>query len=38
LAFVAGTDLARFVDLRRSIDGLVEEVPDDGEAALQRCL
>jgi hypothetical protein len=34
--FVARTDSVRFVDLRRSIDGLTEEALDDGEAALKR--
>jgi hypothetical protein len=36
LTFVSRTDFARFVDLCRSIDGLIEQLPDDGEAALNR--
>ena len=36
MAFVARANLARLVDLCRSIDGLVEEAPNDGEAALNR--
>jgi hypothetical protein len=34
LAFVTRTDLARFVDLCWSIDGLVEQSPDHGKAVL----
>jgi len=36
LAFVACTHLAGLVNLCRSTDGLVEETPHDGEAALNR--
>jgi hypothetical protein len=36
LTFVTRTDFARFVDLCRSIDGLVKQFPGEGEAALNR--
>jgi hypothetical protein len=36
LSFVFRTERARFVGSRRSIDGLIEEAPDDWQATIDR--